>query len=91
MAAVTICLDFKAQRKKSVNRFHLVPFYYHEVMGLDATMSVFFLILSVSCLFHSPLSPSSRGSLVPLNFLPLEWYHLSEAIDTIPHYLDSSL
>ena len=27
-------------------------------------------------LFHSPLSPSSRGSLVPLDFLPLEWYHL---------------
>ena len=27
-------------------------------------------------LFHSPLSPSSRGSLVPLHFLPLKWYHL---------------
>ena len=26
-------------------------------------------------LFHSPLSPSSRGSLVPLHFLPLKWYH----------------
>ena len=24
--------------------------------------------------FHSPLSPSSRGSLVPLHFLPLKWY-----------------
>ena len=30
----------------------------------------------LSQLFHSPLSPLSRGSLVPLNFLPLEWYHL---------------
>ena len=29
-----------------------------------------------SQLFHSPLSPSSRGSLVSLYFLPLEWYHL---------------
>ena len=34
------------------------------------------------CPPHSPtllpscLSPSSRGSLVPLHFLPLEWYHL---------------
>ena len=28
----------------------------------------------LSQLFHSPLSPSSRGSLVPLRFLPLEWY-----------------
>ena len=27
-----------------------------------------------SQLFHSPLSPSSRGSLVPLHSLPLEWY-----------------
>ena len=26
--------------------------------------------------FHSPLSPSSRVSLVPLHFLPIEWYHL---------------
>ena len=29
----------------------------------------------LSQLFHSPLSPSSRGSLLPLCFLPLEWYH----------------
>ena len=27
-------------------------------------------------LFHSPLSPSSRGSLVPLCFLPLGWCYL---------------
>ena len=30
----------------------------------------------LSQLFHSPPSPSSRGSLVPLCFLPLEWYYL---------------
>ena len=29
-----------------------------------------------SQLFYSLLSPSSRDSLVPLHFLPLEWYHL---------------
>ena len=29
-----------------------------------------------SKLFHSPLSPSSRGSLVPFCFLPLKWYYL---------------
>ena len=29
-----------------------------------------------SQLFHFPLSPSLRGSLVPLPFLPLKWYHL---------------
>ena len=29
-----------------------------------------------SSVAHSPLSPSSRGSLVLLCFLPLDWYHL---------------
>ena len=33
-------------------------------------------------IFHSPLSLSSRVSLVPLYFLPLKWHHLiSEVID----------
>ena len=35
-----------------------------------------FLMLSFKPLFHSAISPSSRGSLVPLCFLPLEWYYL---------------
>ena len=33
-------------------------------------------LLALSQLFHSSPSPSLRGSLVPLLFLPLEWYHL---------------
>ena len=33
-------------------------------------------MLSFKPVFHSPLSPSSRGSLIPLYFLPLGWYHL---------------
>ena len=37
-------------------------------------LSFFNVVLSQ--LFHCPLSLSSRGSLVPLHFLPLEWYHL---------------
>ena len=45
----------------------------HEVMGPGAMILVFVWVLSR--LFHSPLSPSSRGSLVPLHFLPLKWYH----------------
>ena len=36
----------------------------------------FFECWVFSQLFHFPLSPSSRGSLVPPHFLPLEWYHL---------------
>ena len=31
-------------------------------------------MLSFKPAFYSPLTLSSRGSLVPLNFLPLEWY-----------------
>ena len=50
------------------------PFIFHEVMGLDA------MILASECwvlsqLFHSPLSLSSRSSLV-LHFLPQGWCHL---------------
>ena len=44
------------------------PSICHDVMGLDA-MSLVFWMLSFS-LFHSPLSLSSRGSLVLLRFLP---------------------
>ena len=36
----------------------------------------FFKFWVLSQLFHSPLSPSSRGFLILLHFLPLEWYHL---------------
>ena len=44
--------------------------------------SSFFECWVLSQLSCSPLSPSSRGSLVPLYFLPLGWYHL--------HICDSS-
>ena len=44
-------------------------------------LPIYFIYCNVSFhvssyLFHSPLSASSRGSLVPFLFLPLEWYHL---------------
>ena len=62
----------------------------HEVMEWDGMIFIFWM-LSFK-LFHSSLSPSSRGSLVPLRFLPWEWHHLNTC-----HYwhfswhLDSSL
>ena len=37
---------------------------------------LFFECWVLSQLFHSPVSPSSRGSLTPLHFLPLGRYHL---------------
>ena len=46
----------------------------------------------LSQLFHSPLSSSSRCSLVPLHFLPLKWYHLHTwSCDISPRNLNSSL
>ena len=45
------------------------PSISHEVMGPDAMILVFGM-LSLSQLFHSHLSLSSRGFLVPLHFLP---------------------
>ena len=68
MAAVTVHSDFEAQKSKI---FHFFPFFCHEVMGPD-TRTLVFLMLSFKSAFHSPLSPSSRGSLVPLQFLPLK-------------------
>ena len=45
------------------------PSISHEVMGPDA-MILLFWMLSFKPTFHSPLSLSSRGFLVPLHFLP---------------------
>ena len=45
------------------------PSISHEVMGPDARILVF-RMLSFKPTFHSPLSLSSRGSLVLLQFLP---------------------
>ena len=54
---------------KSATVSTVCPSISHEVMGLDAMIFVFWM-LSLSQLFHSPLSLSSKGFLVPLHFLP---------------------
>ena len=59
---------------KFVTIFNASPAICHEVMGLDAMILVFWMFLSQ--LSHSPLSLSSRGSLVPLHFLPEGCCHL---------------
>ena len=64
MTAVTLCSDFEAQENKVC---HCFPIYlpwsdgtgWHDLSFLDAEFYASF--------FHSLLSPSSRGSLVPLN------------------------
>ena len=60
-------------------RFHFFSFYLswnYETKYHNLSFSMFFFNVVLSQIFHSPLSLSSRGSLVPLHFLPLKWYHL---------------
>ena len=69
-AAVTVRSDFGAQEKEICHYFHLFCSTGARCHGLS------FFNIVLSQLFHSPLSPSSRGSLIPLRFLWLEWCHL---------------
>ena len=64
------------KKVKSVTVSIFSPSICHVVMGLDAMILVFFECWVLSQLFHSPLSTSLRGSLVPSCLLPLGWYHL---------------
>ena len=66
---------FRDQENKICYCFHFFPIYspWSDATGFH---DLSFLNVVLSQLFHFPLSPSSRGSLVPLCFLPLEWYHL---------------
>ena len=57
------------QKIKSVTVSTVSPSICHELMELDAMIFVFWM-LSFKLTFHSPLSLSSRGSLVPLCCLP---------------------
>ena len=57
------------QKIKSDTVSTVSPSICHDVMGPDAMIFVFWM-LALSQLFHSPLSLSSRGFLVPLHFLP---------------------
>ena len=60
---------------KSATVSTVSPSIYPEVMGLDVMILVFWM-LSFKPNFHSPVSLSSRGSLVLLHFLPLAWCYL---------------
>ena len=61
---------------KSVTVYIFSPSICYEVMEPDAMILVFGMLSFKLAFFHSPLSPSSRCCLVPLHFLPSEWYHL---------------
>ena len=87
MAAVTICSDFGAPKNKVRHCFHCSPSICHEVMGQDIMIYAFWM-LSFKPAFHSPLSLSSRGFLVPLHCHKGGVICLSEVIDISPRNLD---
>ena len=60
---------------KSLTVYTVSPSICHEMMGLNAMILVFWM-LSFKPTFHSPLSLSSRDSLVLLCYLPYGWCHL---------------
>ena len=76
MATITICSDFGAQENKVCHCFHCFPIYLPLTDGTGCHDLRFFDCWVSSQLFHSPLLPSSRSSLVPLCFLPLRLCHL---------------
>ena len=68
MASVTICSDFQAQENKVSNCFHCFPIYLPWSDGTRCHDLKFSECWVLSQLLHSPLSPSSRGSLIRLCF-----------------------
>ena len=71
ITAVTIHSDFGAQEKKICHWFHFLPFYLPQSDGTGCHDLSFFNV-EFKAIFFTHLSPSSRSSLVPLGFLPLE-------------------
>ena len=59
------------KKMKSVTVFTCSPSICCKVMGPDAMILVFWMLN-----FKPALSLSTRGSLIPLHFLLLKWYHL---------------
>ena len=80
MAAVTICSDFRAQ-KNSLTLFPLFPHLFPMKWWDRMPWPSFSECWALSQLFHSPLSLSSRGFLVPLHFHKGGVICISEVID----------
>ena len=76
VAEVTVCRDFGTQQYKICHCFHCFCIYLPLSVGTICHDLLFFECCVWSQRFHSPLSPSSKGSLVSLCFLLLDWYHI---------------
>ena len=72
MMVVIIHSDFGAQENKISHCFHCLPIY----LPWSDVMILVFWILNFNPAHSLSFSPSSRDSLIPFHFLPLEWYHL---------------
>ena len=68
VTGVTVCSDFEVQEKKICHRFPFPPFCLSWRGGTGYQYLSFFECWVLSQFFHSPLSPSSIGSLVALYF-----------------------
>ena len=75
MAEVTVCNDFGTQ-ENSLLLFPFFPLLFAKKWWDQMPWSQFCECWVLSQLFHSPFSPSSRGFLGPLHFLPLGWCQL---------------
>ena len=67
-SAFIICSDFGAQENKVCHCFHCFPMFLPWRDGTGC--HDFFKCWVLNQLFHAPLVLSSRGSLIPLCFLP---------------------
>ena len=67
---------FWSSGKENLSLFPLFPLLFVMRWWDQMPRSSFFECYVLSQLFISPLSPSSRGSSIPLHFLLLEWYSL---------------
>jgi len=76
MAVVTFCSDFRAQENKICHCFHFFPLLLAMKWWDQMPQSSFLNVDFQARFFNSSLPASSRGSLVPLHFLPKECYHL---------------
>ena len=69
----TVILELREVKFVTASSFP--PSICHGVMGLDAMILVFLNVEFQASFFTLPFHPKSRGALLPLHFLPLEWYH----------------
>ena len=75
MAAVTIYSDFGPHKIKICHCFHFLPIYLPWSDGTGCH-DLHFWMLNFKPAFSLSSFTSARGFLVPLCFLPLEWYYL---------------